>query len=494
MPASRRPATGSYLELFSGDLRATSFTSIMAVLIGSLDTLIIGAALPTISQRLHGAELYAVALGAYLVASLIGMPLFGAMSDQAGPWRTFLLSGSIFAFGALLGGLAPSMPVLVLARATQGFGAGGLFAVGYAAIGRQLPVHLQAHGFGLMSATWGASSILGPAVGALFIATVGWRWVFWFNLPLVLVILPAARAAYRGIGSSPASAAATNVRGPVMLGVTAAAALAALNAPRNWALPLIALTAGAIALFALQERTASRPVVAALRRPASLGAGAVIAACLTGVGVVVVQSYLPLLLQAGRAAPVIVAGGILAAGSLAWTGGSIAAARMIRRGTRYPLAAGHLSFVLGTAGLLTAIVLHAALAWIYAGYMVAGLGIGLLTPSLFTIALSEVPRGSEGAATASVQVLRALGSGLGAGVAGLIFRLSVPPQLFDLLSSADPTRAIQSRGLGGSLDGALLFCCLAAIGFIALSALVILRLPGVHLSASGEAPSPEPAL
>ncbi|HTE86591.1 MAG TPA: MFS transporter, partial [Dehalococcoidia bacterium] len=395
----------------------------------------------------------------------------------------FLVAGSIFAAGALLGGVAPSMPVLVIARATQGFGAGGLFAVGYGAIGRQLPAPLQPHGFGLLSATWGASSILGPAVGAAFIATIGWRWVFWFNLPVMVIILPAARAAYSGVRAAPRSVATTNVRGPVMLGLMAAAALVTLNSRGIWTLPLVLLTAIAAILFTWEERTSDRPVVAALRRPASLGAGAVIASCLTGTAMVSVQAYLPLFLQAGRGAPVIVAGGILATGSVVWTAGSMVSARLIAHGTRWLLAAGHVSFAIGCSSLIGAIALHLPLAYFYLGYMVAGLGIGLVTPSLFTIGLRDAARGSEGSATAAVQALRALGGGLGAGIAGLAFRLSVPQQLFDLLSDADPAAAIRGQGLVGFMDTALVACWLASLVAIALSAFVVLRLPGIRSQA-----------
>ena len=127
----------------------------------------------------------------------------------------------------------------------------------------------------------------------------------------------------------------------------------------------------------------------------------------------------------------------------------------------------------------------------YVGYMIAGLGIGLLTPSLFTIALHGSSRGSEGSATSGVQALRAMGAGLGAGVAGLVFRLSVPHQLFDLLSSADPSDAIRGQGLIGFMDAALIACWLAALAAIGLSALVVLRLPGVR---PREAPAVELAL
>ena len=249
----------------------------------------------------------------------------------------------------------------------------------------------------------------------------------------------------------------------------------------------MALTASALTLFVLEERSSKRPVVGALRRPSSLAAGAVITSCLSGIGVVTIQSYLPLFIQAGRGEPVIVAGGVLALGSLAWTGGSMLAARLMRHGTRWLVGAGHLSFGVGAGVLLLSISLQAGLVWFYTGYMIVGFGIGLLTPSLFTIALSQTARGSEGTATAGVQVLRALGSGLGAGIAGLVFRLSVLHHLFDLLSSADPTAAIQGGGLTPFLNGALVACWLTAMAFMAVSALVILRLPGVHVDESAVA-------
>jgi len=254
---------------------------------------------------------------------------------------------------------------------------------------------------------------------------------------------------------------------------------------------MLGLTSAAVALFAWQERSSSRPVVPALRHPGSLGAGAVIASGLTGTAVVSVQAYLPLFLQAGLGAPVIVAGGILATGSVVWTVGSMISARLIGHGTRWLLAAGHLSFVLGALTLIGSVALHLGLAGFYAGYMIAGLGIGLLTPSLFTIALRETARGSEGSSTASVQALRALGAGLGAGVAGLVFRLSVPHQLFDMLSSANPAAAIRDQGLIGFMDAALIACWMAALTAIALSAIVVLRLPGVR---PHEAPAVEMAV
>lgn len=469
-----------YSALFAHSYRASSFTSVMAVFIGSLDSLIISTALPTISQHLHGAQLYAVAVGAYMVANLVALPVFGAMTDQAGPWRTFLLAGSVFVGGSILGGFAPAMLFVVLARAIQGLGAGGLFAVGYAAIGRQLPPRLQPHGLALLSATWGTSSLLGPAVGALFISTIGWRWVFWFNVPLVLALLPAARAAFSGVGHAAASAAPNNILGPLILGAMAAAMLAAFSAPFRWAFLLGALACFAILLFVLQERTAERPVLPALRRPGSIGAGSIVAAGLTGVSYVAVQTYLPLFLQAGRGASPYVYGGILAAGSVFWTVGSVTAARLIHHGTRWPLAVGHVSFCAGAVLLMFGASAHLSVAVLYAGFIVAGMGVGFTTPSLFTMTLADAPRGSEGVATSSVQALRALGNGLGAGLAGLVFRLSVPGELFALLGSNQPAEAIRAANLAGFLDAALVHCWAAAALIVAVSALLVLRLPAVR--------------
>jgi hypothetical protein len=239
----------------------------------------------------------------------------------------------------------------------------------------------------------------------------------------------------------------------------------------------------ALIAFVLEERAASRPVMGALRRPGSPGAGAIVAAGLTGVSIVAVNTYLPLFIQAGRGEPVIVAGAILTVGSLAWSAGSIVSARFMTYGTRLLLAAGHGFFVSGALILVAAVALHAPLPALFAGIMLTGLGTGVLTPSLFTIALSDVPRDAAGMATAGVQVLRALGNGIGAGVAGLTFRLMVPAELFSLLSSADPAAAIRAAGLGSFLDGALIACWLVAAAFVALSALVVLRLRPVNPTA-----------
>jgi MFS family permease len=475
-----------YAALLQPKYRATSITSVMAVFIGSLDSLIIGAALPTITEQLHGAELYAAALGAYMIANLVGLPVFGATSDRTGPWRAFLMAAAVFGTGSLLGGFAPSMAVIVAARAVQGFGAGGLFAVGYAAIGLRLPQHLQPHGFGLLSATWGASALIGPAVGAAFIAAVGWRWVFWFNLPLVALILPVARSAFSGFDEKQEDAAPNNIRGPLLLGLIAGASLAAFSSPPAWVLPLSGIALVSLVVFIQQERRARRPVIGALRRPLSISAGAVMAACLTGVAFVVVQAYLPLFLQADRGASVLVAGAVLTCGSLSWSAGSIGAARLMRYGTRWLLTAGHLCFCAGTCLLIAAAALQLPVTMLFLGFIVTGLGVGFLTPSLFSMALAEASPGSEGSATAGVQVLRALGNGLGAGVAGLMFRLAVPERLFQLLGSADPASGIRSAGLAHFLDSALVHCWAASLIFIAVSAAVVLRLPGIRTTvASG---------
>ena len=469
-----------YRTLFEPAYRATAFTSVMAVFIASLDSLIIGTALPTISERLQGAELYAAALGAYLIASLVGLPVFGAMSDRAGPWRAFLGAGIVFLGGSVIGGLAPSMLVIVLARSIQGFGAGGLFAVGYAAIGIKLPGWLRPYGFGLLSATWGASALIGPAVGAALIALAGWRWIFWFNLPLVLAVLPAARSAFSGSDNASSKDAPNNLRGPVLLGLAGGAMLAAFSAPLAWIGPLACLFLVGTILFVLEERRTRRPVLPALRRPASIGAGAALAAGLTGVALLVVETYLPLFVQAGRGAPVIAAGAILTAGSLGWSAGSILTARVAHHGSRWLLTGGHLSLAVGTVFLIIGVGLHLALAELFVAYILTGMGIGFMSPSLFSMALVDAGSRAAGSATAEIQVLRALGNGLGAGLAGLAFRQAVPDELFRLLGTTDPAGAIRASGLAGYLDSALIDTWVVALLFIVVSAAVSLRLPAVR--------------
>ena len=169
---------------------------------GALDIAIVGPALPAI-QHTFGVDerLLAWIFSIYVLFNLIGTPLMAKLSDQFGRRKVYVTDIALFAAGSLIVALSPSFSFVLIGRAIQGFGAGGIFPVATAVIGDTFPPEKRGSALGLMGAVFGVAFIIGPIVGGLLL-TAGWHWLFLINLPnAVLVIwlswrtLPATRPA-----------------------------------------------------------------------------------------------------------------------------------------------------------------------------------------------------------------------------------------------------------------------------------------------------------
>ena len=205
------PVTPSYAALFRAPYTALMVAALGATFLGSLDALMVTTALPSAAQDIGGVDLIAVTVGATTVAVAMTFPVAGAVIDREGVGRSFAIACSLFAVANVLGGLAPSMPVIAVSRAILGLGAGFMFAVPLGLFAVSLPDELRPRAFGINAAMWGVSALIGPALGAVLTATVGWRWVFWINLPLIAIVAWSAARALRG--GSPVGAAGE--RGPL---------------------------------------------------------------------------------------------------------------------------------------------------------------------------------------------------------------------------------------------------------------------------------------
>ena len=123
----------------------------------------------------------------FMLGSLIGIVVIGGLIDRRGLGAPFLAGIGLFAIGLVVGGLAPSMPVLIAARFVQGLGAGAIPPIAYVAIGRSLPERLRPQMFATLSTAWVLPGVLGPAIAGVVGETIGWRWVFLGLLPLIAV-------------------------------------------------------------------------------------------------------------------------------------------------------------------------------------------------------------------------------------------------------------------------------------------------------------------
>lgn len=245
-----------------------------------LDLYIVTVALPTMQDelRLTGAQL-AWTLNAVFLTAAAGMVTGGRLCDLVGRRRVFLLGVSLFLVASALAGLAQSGWWLVVARGAQGVGAALFFPACTPIIVEAFAPAQRGRAIGIWVAALGAGMALGPLAGGLLTQTLGWRSVFYVNLPFGLIAL---WAAVRGVRESRGDAVGDvmDLRGAAAVTVGLLALVVGLQQSQTegWAslpvLGLLGLAVAALAVFAVVEQRVARPLVefALFRRPAYLGA------------------------------------------------------------------------------------------------------------------------------------------------------------------------------------------------------------------------------
>lgn len=241
----------------------------MGVFMGSLDIGIVGPALPAI-QSFFGVDerLISWIFSIYILFFMIGTPIMAKLSDRYGRRTVYVLDVAIFALGSLITVLSSSFWMILLGRAVQGFGAGGIFPVASAFIGDTFPPEKRGGALGIIGSVWGLSGILGPIIGALLL-NYAWEWLFIINLPIAALIiilsyfiLPATRKLERTSFDWPGTILLALLVTSLALGVNQIDTnhfLASLSSLMVWPFLLISL----VFLFLLvwTERKAPDPVV-----------------------------------------------------------------------------------------------------------------------------------------------------------------------------------------------------------------------------------------
>jgi len=415
---------------------------VLAMLLAALDSTIVSTALPTIVSELGGLEHLAWVVTGYLLAQTIVTPIYGKLGDLYG--RKIVLQSAIVLFlvGSALCGLSQNMTQLILFRAVQGLGGGGLVVTTQAVVGDIVPPRDRGRYQGIFGAVFGLASIAGPLLGGYFTTHLSWRWIFYINLPVgiaALVVLAAtlpslSRRAVRSIDYAGAGLLAV-----MLSSITLISDLGGTAYPwsSSLILGLMAVTILSLVMFVIVERKVTEPVLPLrlFRQQTFVITSAV--GLIVGFALFGSVTYFPLFLQVVKAVSptgsgmemIPMMGGMLVT--------SIASGQLISRTGHYKMFP-----VLGTAvmtiGLffLSRLAPQTSEATASLLMLVLGVGLGMVMQVLVIAVQNAVEYADLGVATSGATLFRLIGGSLGTAILGAVFAAQLSGNLARLLPSA----------------------------------------------------------
>lgn len=435
--AMQRPTHDRTDGLWSAKRRTLTIGLVLTITLVAFEALAVSTVMPEVADELHGIGLYGWVFTAFMLGSLIGIVVSGGLIDKRGLALPFAAGLGLFAIGLVVGGLSPSMEVLVVARFIQGLGAGAIPPIAYVAIGRTMPEHLRPRMFATLSTAWVLPGVFGPAIAGAVGETIGWRAVFLGLLPLIVVAAAISFPAIRRIGPLDAAAteeaaASASMRrrlpralliavgtGLFLAGLTSAAPFGVIG----FAIPVwvVAAVGALLGVLALRSLTPPGTLTAARGVPAAVLLRGVLTFMFFGV-----DAYIALVLVTWRGQSLTEAGITLTAATLAWTAGSWIQARFSTRWR--PERFVRVGFVVVVIGLASfgAILSKDVPVWVaLPTFAIAGLGMGLAYSPLALIVLRDAAPGEQGSASSALSLTDTLGTALGTGITGALVAASV---------------------------------------------------------------------
>ena len=388
----------------------------------AIEATIVATAMPLVVAQLGGIEIYSWVFAAFLLAQTATTVVFGKLADLYGRRPVILAGIAIFVIGLVLGGLAWSMPSMIVFRLIQGAGAGAIQPVAMTIVADLYPLRDRGKIQGHIASVWAFSAVAGPLAGSAIIQNLPWSWVFWINIPVGL----AAAACYVFFLREEAhhKAPSIDIAGALLFAAAIGALMFSLarlggdHGPEVWY--TLAVFVVASALFAVQERRAADPMVsfALWRRRPIATANAV--ALLAAMALIGITTFLPMYVQLVLHRSPMIAGFALSLMLLGWPAGATIAARTFHRvGLRKVLLTGSLFLPVG-AMCFVVLTPESSPALAGAGAALMGLGMGLSSVCCLMLIQETAGSTQRGSATASNLFARNLGSTLGATMLGAV--------------------------------------------------------------------------
>lgn len=393
---------------------------LLGIFLAALEATVVSTAMPTVVAHLGGLDQYSWVFSAYLLTSTASVPIWGRLSDLYGRRRIYLIAIALFLAGSMLAGISQSMLQLIVFRAIQGLGAGGLVPLALTIIGEIYTLEERTRMQAVFSSVWGFSSIAGPLVGGIITDAISWRWVFYLNLPIGLA---AALMIHRTLPeqSHPGTVRVDWPGGILLFLSTTFVLLALTEASPIWA--MVAL--GALAAFAYVERGAADPILPfTLFRNRTVTAATAVG-FLAGMPLFGTIAFIPLLVQVTTGGSATSAGQLLTPLYLTWVLASIVAARLLLRiGVRVAAIAGT-SAVFAACAALPWLAVGSSRAALFGDMTLMGTGLGFAMLSLLLAVQHSVERTELGVATSLNLFARSIGGAVGVATMGAILAASL---------------------------------------------------------------------
>jgi EmrB/QacA subfamily drug resistance transporter len=424
---------------------------LLGMLLAALDQTIVATALPTVVADLGGAGHQSWVVTSYLLASTIVTAIVGKLGDLFGRKAVFQASVVFFLVGSVLCGLSGSMTMLVASRALQGIGGGAIMVTAMAVIGEVIPLRERGRYQGALGAVFGVTTVIGPLLGGFFTDHLTWRWAFWINIPVAIVVLLVGAAAIPSLAK--AARPVIDYAGILFVGLGASGLTLATSwggGEYAWDSPVIiglfVASAAALAIFVWVEIHAAEPIL-----PIRLFASPVFTVCcilgfIVGFAMLGALTFLPTFMQfvdgvsattSGLRTLPMVAGMLIT---------SIGSGSIVGRTGRYKIFP-----VAGTATMAVGFLLLSRMdattpTWQQSLYLfVLGAGIGLCMQVLVLVVQNTASFSDLGVATSGVTFFRTIGSSFGAAIFGSLFANFLADRIGPALAAGGaPPRAAQS--------------------------------------------------
>jgi EmrB/QacA subfamily drug resistance transporter len=408
-------------------MRLVFTTVALGMLLAALDQTIVSTALPSIVGDLGGAGHLSWVVSSYLLADTVATVLAGKFGDQFGRKRIFQVAAATFVVASALCGLAQDMLWLIAWRAVQGFAAGLLMVTAMAVIADVIPLRERGKYQGALGAVFGVTTVVGPLLGGLFTDHLSWRWAFYVNVPVGIVVIVLAALFMPGI--RPGLHPNIDYRGIVFVSLGAAGLTLALSwggTEYAWGSPviiaLIIASLVSLAIFVLVERRAIDPILPLRLFRSSVFVICVVLAFIVGFAMLGALTFLPTYLQYVKGVSATASGlqtlplvaGLLVMSTFSGT--------VVGRTGRYKIfpVLGSLIIAVGMF-LLSRLGADTPYWQLAVAMLVLGTGIGMSMQILTIVVQSTVPYHDLGVGTSGVTFFRTLGSSFGAAVFGAVY-------------------------------------------------------------------------